>query len=84
MAEPSTFAITPVDPGVTVLHVKRAASRGSARARYEFERAMWLFYRKHYRATTPGWVDTLVKLGLGLRGGSRLRAEMRAPDGAAR
>ena len=75
-------------PAVTVLHVKRASSRGSARARYEFERAMWVFYCKHYRATTPGWVDALVRLGLGLRGGPRLRAEMRSamrvPEGAVR
>src|SRR3990172_2328036 len=47
-------------PAVTVLHVKRAASTGSARAKYEFQRAMWLFYRKHYRATAPRWLDALV------------------------
>jgi hypothetical protein len=70
--------------GVTVLHVKRAASRGSPRARYEFERAMWLFYHKHYRATTPGWIDALVRLGIGLRGGPRLRAEIRASEGGVR
>ncbi len=65
-------------PDVTVLHVKRAASTGSARANYEFQRAMWLFYRKHYRATTPRWLDVLVRLGLGLRGGRRLMREIRA------
>ena len=69
------------NPEVAVRHVKRASSRGSARARYEFERAMWVFYRKHYRAATPRWVDALVRLGLGLRGGPRLRAEMRTPGG---
>jgi GT2 family glycosyltransferase len=71
-------------PDVTVRHVKRASSQQSARAQYEFQRAMWLFYRKHYRATTPRWVDALVRLGIGLRGGSRLRAEMRASDGELR
>ncbi len=65
-------------PGVSVRHIKRAASAGSARARYEFQRAMWLFYRKHYQAATPGWLDALVRLGIGLRGGPRLRAEMKA------
>jgi len=70
--------------GVTVLHVKRAASRGSPRARYEFERAMWLFYHKHYRATTPGWIDALVRLVIGLRGGPRLRAEIRVSEGGVR
>ncbi|HLF24733.1 MAG TPA: glycosyltransferase family 2 protein [Anaerolineae bacterium] len=64
-------------PEVTVLHLKRASSTGSPRARYEFQRAMWLFYRKHYRAATPRWLDALVRLGLGLRGGRRLVAEMR-------
>ena len=63
-------------PEVTVLHVKRAASMGSARAKSEFQRAMWLFYHKHYRATTPRWLDVLVRLGIGLRGGRRLMREM--------
>jgi len=65
-------------PEVTVLHIKRAASTRSPRARYEFQRAMWLFYRKHYQASTPHWLDTLVRLGIGLRGGPCLRAEMRS------
>ena len=68
-------------PAVVVTHVKRAASRqdnaGAAKARYEFDRAMWLFYRKHYRAATPRPIDALVRLGLGFKGGARLRAEMR-------
>lgn len=63
-------------PHVVVHHVKRAASRGSARARYEFQRAMWLFYRKHYAATTPPWLGGLVALGVALRGGPRLAREM--------
>ena len=68
-------------PPVVVTHVKRASSgqdnAGAAKAKYEFDRAMWLFYHKHYQATTPGVVDWLVKLGLGLKGGSQLRAEMK-------
>ena len=39
-------------PQVTVLHVKRAASRHSPRARIEFWRAMEIFYRKHYEEET--------------------------------
>ena len=65
-------------PGVVVHHIKRAASRGSAKARYEFQRAMWLFYRKHYRARTPKLVDMLVRLGLWARGGGALWKEMNA------
>jgi GT2 family glycosyltransferase len=68
-------------PPVVVTHVKRASSgqdnAGAAKAKYEFDRAMWLFYRKHYQAGTPGWLDALVKFGLGLKGGAKLRAEMK-------
>ena len=68
-------------PQVVVQHVKRASSSqdtaGAAKAKFEFDRAMWLFYRKHYRATTPGLIDWLVKLVLGLKGGPLLKAEMK-------
>ncbi|MCS6846431.1 MAG: glycosyltransferase family 2 protein [Anaerolineae bacterium] len=63
-------------PDVTVHHVKRAASRASAKAQYEFQRAMWLFYKKHYRASTHPLVDGLVRLGLAVRGGPALLREM--------
>jgi len=64
-------------PAVVVQHVKRAASSRSARARYEFQRAMWLFYRKHYRASTHPLLDGFIRLGLALRGGPALLREMR-------
>jgi len=64
-------------PAVVVKHVKRAASSRSARARYEFQRAMWLFYRKHYRASTHPLLDSFIRLGLALRGGPALLREMR-------
>ncbi len=57
------------NPAVTVTHVKRAASRQSRRARDEFYRAMLIFYRKHYRATTPWWLHSLILTGLALKGG---------------
>lgn len=63
-------------PHVIVHHVKRASSKGSARARHEFQRAMWLFYRKHYAETTPRWLGALVTLGVAVRGGPRLVREM--------
>lgn len=69
-------------PSVIVHHVKRAASRRSAKAHYEFQRAMWLFYQKHYATKTNWALDKLVKLGLMARGGRRLSAEIlggRAP-----
>ncbi len=55
------------NPAVTVLHVKGAASRHSARAQVEFWRAMSLFYRKHYAAQTPWPVHLLITGALGLR-----------------
>ena len=55
-------------PSVTVTHVKRAASRQSRRAQGEFYRAMLIFYRKHYRVTTPWWLHSLILAGLALRG----------------
>jgi len=63
-------------PAVVVRHEKRAASRTSPRARFEFQRAMWLFYEKHYARTTPRLVHGLVLTALALRGGPRLVGEM--------
>jgi N-acetylglucosaminyl-diphospho-decaprenol L-rhamnosyltransferase len=64
------------NPAVVVRHVKRASYRHNPQAAYEFQRAMWLFYRKHYRATTPRWLDALICLALALRGGMPLVREM--------
>ncbi len=47
-------------PEITVLHVKRAASRHSPRAQVEFWRAMEIFYRKHYAEDTPSWLHWLI------------------------
>lgn len=63
-------------PDVIVQHVKRAASRKSKKAQYEFQRAMWLFYRKHYRAKANALTDAFVRAGLALRGGRELAREM--------
>lgn len=66
-------------PQVTVRHVKRAASRRSKKAQFEFQRAMLIFYRKHYRTQTPLWLHSLVMAGLLLKGGTALWPEMRRP-----
>jgi GT2 family glycosyltransferase len=64
---------------VTVLHYKEAASKNDhairSKTRYEFYRAMYLFYRKHYAATTPLWLHGLVLMGLVLGGGIALTSE---------
>ncbi len=70
------------NPKVTVTHVKRAASRQSRRAQREFYRAMLIFYRKHYRASTPWWLHSLILLGLTLRGGRPLWQELWRPTAA--
>ncbi len=66
-------------PKVVVKHVKRAASRRSRKAQFEFQRAMLIFYRKHYRQTTPLWLHSLVMAGLLLKGGPALWPEIRHP-----
>ena len=64
------------NPSVVVRHVKRASFRKNPRAAYEFERAMWLFYRKHYQSTTPRLLNALICLGLVMRGGLPLAREI--------
>ena len=60
------------NPQVTVTHVKRAASRQSKRAQTEFYRAMLIFYRQHYRATTAWPLHSLIMLGIALKGGKAI------------
>jgi N-acetylglucosaminyl-diphospho-decaprenol L-rhamnosyltransferase len=55
------------NPTVTVLHVKRAASRHSSRAQVEFFRAMDIFYRKHYADETPWWLHGLIVGAIAVR-----------------
>jgi GT2 family glycosyltransferase len=55
------------NPAVTVLHVKRAASRHSSRAQVEFYRAMGIFYRKHYADQTPWWLHGLIVTAIAAR-----------------
>jgi GT2 family glycosyltransferase len=64
------------NPAIVVQHVKRASYRNNPQAAFEFERAMWLFYRKHYRRSTPRLLDALICAGLALRGGMPLVREM--------
>jgi N-acetylglucosaminyl-diphospho-decaprenol L-rhamnosyltransferase len=55
------------NPSTTVLHVKRAASRHSARAQIEFYRAMDIFYRKHYAKQTAWWLHIFIVGAISLR-----------------
>jgi N-acetylglucosaminyl-diphospho-decaprenol L-rhamnosyltransferase len=71
-------------PDVQVMHVKRASSRQSKRAQYEFVRAFLIFYNKHYRAQTPWWLHVAVLMSIAFQGGPRLWPEVfsfsRLPD----
>ena len=56
-------------PEVSVLHIKRASSRHSRRARIEFYRAMLIFYYKYYRDQTSWFLHWLVLIGIAIKGG---------------
>ncbi len=67
------------NPAVTVLHIKRESSKQSVRAQYEFWRAGYLFYAKHYRANTSFPMHAIIMFGLAVKGGRALVREMRQP-----
>jgi hypothetical protein len=67
------------NPAVQVLHYKREASRHSERAQYEFWRAGYIFYQKHYAHKTALPVRVLITLGLAWKGGLKLAREMLRP-----
>ena len=54
---------------VEITHVKEASSRRSRKARRAFYEAMWIFYRKHYRANSSWILDKLIWLSIALIGG---------------
>ena len=55
-------------PITTVVHHKGSASKKTPKkALYEFHRAMWIFYDKHYGSQHNFLVNYLVKLGIWLR-----------------
>jgi len=66
-------------PQVIVHHVKRAASRQSKRAQFEFWRSMLIFYRKHYRQSTIWPVHLMILTALLMKGGQGLWNEIRNP-----
>ena len=53
------------EPSVTVIHAKRSSSsQRPLRTRYEFYRAMLLFYRKHLAKSRPIVMNALVVAGI--------------------
>lgn len=61
---------------VEITHVKEAASRRSRKARLAFYEAMWIFYRKHYRANTSWLLDKFIWLGIAVLGGVDVAGRM--------
>jgi GT2 family glycosyltransferase len=55
-------------PYATILHLKGASSkRKPFKIIYEFHRAMWLFYNKHYKDRYSFFVSLLVYLGVSFK-----------------
>lgn len=66
------------NPEVTVLHVKRASSRQNSRANVEFYRAMLIFYYKHYYSQTPWPLHWIIIMGVAVKGGRPVFADVAA------
>ena len=66
-------------PDVRVLHVKRAASRQSKQAQFEFVRSSLLFYNKHYRGKTSWLLHAAILVGFAIQGGPKLWPEVIKP-----
>jgi hypothetical protein len=67
------------NPAVHVLHIKREASRQSTRAQYEFWRAGYIFYKKHYADKTSLPIHAVLVAGLAAKGGMKLVRDMMRP-----
>ncbi len=63
-------------PRAEIMHYKRESSKQSKKAQIEFYRAMYIFYEKHYRKTTPFYLDWIVMSGIALKGGLALAPEI--------
>ena len=63
-------------PRAEIRHYKRESSKQSKKAQIEFYRAMYIFYEKHYRKTTPFYMDWIVMSGIALKGGLALAPEI--------
>ncbi|MFK7804440.1 MAG: glycosyltransferase family 2 protein [Anaerolineae bacterium] len=64
------------NPARKVKHIKRASSRQNPKALFEFNRAMIIFYYRHYRRETSWFMHMLVMLGLAIKGGPQLWPEL--------
>ncbi|WP_138189566.1 glycosyltransferase family 2 protein [Paenibacillus alvei] len=55
-------------PRTQIVHYKRASSRNKPfKITYEFHRAFFVLYNKHFRKKYPFWVNGLMYAGMGLK-----------------
>jgi GT2 family glycosyltransferase len=60
-------------PAAVAVHAKGESSRrGNLKALYEFYRAMWVFYRKHYAVQKNGLLNSAVLGGIIILGAGRI------------
>ncbi|MEM8862437.1 MAG: glycosyltransferase family 2 protein [Chloroflexota bacterium] len=64
------------NPARKVKHIKRASSKQNPKAQFEFDRAMVIFYYRHYRSETNWLMHMLVIFGLAMKGGPKLWPEL--------
>ncbi len=66
-------------PASVIYHlIGKSSDKVPTRMTYEFHRSQYLFYKKHYRATTPWLVRPLIPIGIGLRAaGQMIRYRLR-------
>ena len=64
------------NPMRKVKHIKRASSKQNPKAQFEFDRAMIIFYYRHYRRETNWLMHLLVIVGLAIKGGPKLWHEL--------
>lgn len=48
-------------------HIGRSSDKVPTRMTYEFHRSQYLFYKKHYAATTPFFLRPIIPVGISLR-----------------
>ncbi|WP_374017416.1 glycosyltransferase family 2 protein [Paenibacillus thiaminolyticus] len=78
-------------PKTQIIHYKRASSRNKPyKITYEFHRAIYVLYNKHFKKKYPFWVTVLMYAGIGTKLGlamvmntlARARASLRPPKPA--
>ncbi|HZT43833.1 MAG TPA: glycosyltransferase family 2 protein [Chthonomonadaceae bacterium] len=61
------WRVTYFPDAVIYHHIGKSSDKVPTRMTYEFHRSMYLFYKKHYAASTPLPVRPLIPVGIGMR-----------------